>query len=514
MSTTDWTQTLTSSSRQLWGAMLAVDAHDAIYVTGTDPNYQIVTARLSAAGALQWQNGFAHAGTREQASWLTVDAFGDVVVAGYSVVGASRTPNGFATLKYDPAGNLLWSDFIQSTAGILARVATDANGDVVVLGRDFSAGIVTIKYSRAGARLWTRTASLSPFNVNAVGALAIGPSGNIYITGGVLGTLLTVAYDAAGTLLWSRTVPAAGSGADLALGPAEEVYVTGGAGGSAADRTLVVKFDAAGNLLWNNPYPGINGYRIAVDGQGDVMVAAGQSTGGYIDWITHKLSPAGARLWSATYDRHRFNDEIPYGLALGPDDEIYVTGQGGPGPTSGNVSDLRTVTVRYSRTGVEEWWLASPLSLRGRGVAHLHDGSVATVGESTFTVFHARQSGVWQSVGGGVAGASGLPLLRGTGTPRSTAPVGLELTRAVPGAPAWLVAGAARVDLPVLGGILVPMPTVILGAFTVAPGGSIALPLTWPPLPSGAELAFQFWILDAAGPFGVAAANGLLGVTD
>jgi len=512
--TEDWTRTLTSATGQLYGAMAAVDRHDALYVTGSDPGYQIVTAKLSPAGLVLWQRTFNAPGERDQAAWLAVDPFDDVVVAGYSVVGASRTPNGFVTLKYDPAGNLLWSDVMPSTWGSLARVATDANGDVVVLGRDWNNGIVTIKYSRGGTRLWTRTASLTPFNQNFVGALALDPAGNVYVTGGMLGTLLTLSYDAAGTLRWSRTLAAAGSGADLVLDAAGAVYVTGAASGSAGDRTLVVKFDATGNLQWNHSYPGLTGHRIAVDGHDDVVVAASITTGGYRDWITHKLDPSGTLRWSATYDRHRYNDEVPYGIAIGPDDEVYVTGQGGPGPTSGELSYLRAVTVRYARSGVEEWAVGSFTSLRGRGVVRLSDNTIATVGESTFTVFHYTQSGVWRSLGSPLLGSAGLPHLEGTGSPRGNATVSLELGRSLPGAPAWLIAGVTRVNQPFLGGLLVPAPHAIVGGFTVLPNGTLSLPFAWPAgLPPAFELSLQFWIADPTAPFGFAASNGLVGVS-
>ncbi len=509
----DWSRTVTLLGANIYGAMVAVDANDAIYVTGHYPNYRIVTAKFAPDGTPLWQVDFSNPGTREHASWLTVDAFGDVVVAGYNVVGGSMTPNGFVTLKYDPAGNLLWSRVIQSSWGSLQRVATDGNGDVVVLGRT-NGGVVTMKYSRTGTLLWTRSAVPSPFNQSQAGSLAIDASGNIFITGGLLGTMETFAYDAAGNLLWTRSTPAMGTGWDLALGPAGEVYVAGTASGLGVDHSLVAKFDAAGTLLWVHTYPGTGTRRLAVDGHGDIVLISGFNiTGGYFDWITQKITPAGTVLWSTAYNQHQANDEVPYALTIGPDDEIYVTGQGGPGPTSGSVSYLRTVTVRYAKNGVQEWAGTSFTSLRGLGVARLSNNSIATVGESTFTLFHYAQSAVWRSVGGALGGTMGLPHLEGTGSPTGAASVSMDLSNGLPGAAAWLVGGITRVNLPFFGGLLVPAPDVVIG-ITLSPSGTLTVPFAWPAvLPPGFELSFQVWLADPVAPSGFAASNGLVGIS-
>lgn len=516
--TEDWTHTLTLLGSNIYGTSVRTGADGAIYVAGYYPNYKIVVAKLAANGAPQWQTTFDNVGTREHATWMTLDAFGDVVVVGHHVTGGSMTPAGFVTLKYDAAGNLLWSRLVPSIWGSLARVATDANGDVVVLGRTWAAagsGIVLMKYSASGTPLWTRTAGLSASNQDAVGGLTIDAAGNIYFTGGVLGTMLTLAYDAAGNRLWERSQPAAGSGADLTLDPAGGIYVVGAASGSTGDRNLVVKYDAAGTLLWRQTYPGIGARRVAVDRHGDVViVGAVTPSGGYFDWVTQKLDAAGNLLWSSSYDHHRYNDEIPNALTIGPDDEIYVTGQGGPGPGTGNLSYLRAVTVRYGKGGAQEWAASSFTSRGGVAVALLHDGSVATVGDSTFTVFHYLQSGVWRSLGGALSGTTGLPHLEGTASPTGAAAVTLELSNARPASNAWFVLGTSRVNLPLLGGVLVPAPDLVLGALTLSQSGTLSLPLTWPAgSPRGFELTFQAWIGDPAAPAGLAASNALVGIS-
>lgn len=498
----DWTHTMTLGA---YGAMITRDAQDAIYVTGH--SNRIVTAKFAANGTLLWQVAFSNPGTTENAAWLTVDPFGDVLVAGY-LVSASGAPQGQALLKYDPNGNLLWSHLDPSTGGLwsLSRVATDANGDVIVIGE--ALGGVVKKYSRAGVLLWTR-----PVAVNYLKGLAVDAGGSVFVAGNLATSMVTAAFDPAGNALWSRTTPLATSATDLALGPAGEVYVAGAAIAIGQNLSLVAKFAANGTPAWVLSYPGLQVRRLAVDRHGDVVCISGVIGIGGFDWRTQKISPAGTVLWSTNYNRHLHNDELPYALTIGPDDEIYVTGQGGPGPTTGDLRYLKTVTVRYSRSGVEEWWVANSFSLRGLGVARLSDNSIATVGESTFTVFHYMQSAVWRSLDGALAGSAGVPHLEGTASPRSAAPVTLEVSRGLANAPTWLIGGVSRINLPLFGGVLVPAPDLLLGGFTLSTSGRLSLPLTWPVgLPPAFEITFQAWIADPAAAFGFSASNGLAGV--
>lgn len=514
----DWATTLKINGAQLYGMSIAVDAADDLYVVGSNPFATVFTAKLDRAGNVLWQVEYDHAGTREQGDWVALDpASGHVLVSGHLVSGGSQSPSGFVTVAYDAAGTLLWSDVTSYTHGRPARMAVDGAGNVYVVGTAWltnSSGnttddLVTMKFSAGGTKLWTRTAGVSSTSIDAAGALRVDAAGNVWVTGGTIGTNLTEAYDTNGNLLWSQQSTTAGTGWDIGLAAGGEIYVCSG----GASQVQVLKYDAAGQLLWSNGYTGVVGTRLALDSAGNVVVIGYQGAGGYLDWITHKIAPDGSLLWSATYDHLTGNDEVPYALALGPDDEIYVTGQGGPDPTHSGF--LRTVTMRYSPDGVEQWAVTNSLSLRGRGVVRLSDNSVATVGESTFTVFHDVQTGVFTSLDGALAGGAGTPRLRGTGVPAAGNAVSVELGQAVPSAPLWLVVGLARLDAPFMGGTLVPMPDLIVGGLATSPAGLLSLPATWPAgLPSGFEIYLQAWIVDPAAPRGLAASNALLAVSE
>ena len=72
----------------------------------------------------------------------------------------------------------------------------------------------------------------------------------------------------------------------------------------------------------------------------------------------------------------------------------------------------------------------------------------------------------------------------------------------------------SAVNLPFKGGTLVPAVDVLVAGLPTSPAGELSLSAAWPPgVPSGLTVWFQEWIVDAAGPKGFAASNGLAGTT-
>jgi hypothetical protein len=119
----------------------------------------------------------------------------------------------------------------------------------------------------------------------------------------------------------------------------------------------------------------------------------------------------------------------------------------------------------------------------------------------------------WTDLGFAKPGVDGAPHLVGTGSLTAGSLNSVALTNAKPVAPAWLVIGANAVNLPILGGVLVPEPSLVIGQTTshIGTGGFQAL---WQPgVPAGVPIRFQYWIMDAAATFGFSASNGLQGVS-
>ncbi len=121
-------------------------------------------------------------------------------------------------------------------------------------------------------------------------------------------------------------------------------------------------------------------------------------------------------------------------------------------------------------------------------------------------------TGTWTDLGQGLSGGAGTPTLDGSGPLIGASTLLLALTDAAPMAPTFLVIGLDEIFAPYKGGVLVPSPDVVIGGLLTDAVGDLMLPDVWPTgLATGATLYFQHWIVDAGGPTGFAASNGLSG---
>lgn len=121
-----------------------------------------------------------------------------------------------------------------------------------------------------------------------------------------------------------------------------------------------------------------------------------------------------------------------------------------------------------------------------------------------------RTPGPWKDLGAGLAGSHGKPTLCGSGSLQPNTNVTLLLEYARPSSFAFLFIGATAVNLPLLGGTLVPSPDLAFGPLPLPSTGILALPGVWPAgVPSGVAFHFQAWISDPAAQLGASASNGL-----
>lgn len=147
------------------------------------------------------------------------------------------------------------------------------------------------------------------------------------------------------------------------------------------------------------------------------------------------------------------------------------------------------------------------------GPALGHDGTLVIAGVAT-NVRAYRTPSPWSTVSGGIAGTGGVPSLRGRGTLTAHNDVLLDLSSGPPNAPTTLVFGDQRLDLPLLGGLLVPNPVLQLAGLTLDANGATTVRFSFPRgVPTGATFWFQAWLLDASAPFAIAASDGLRAIT-
>src|SRR6185436_13944106 len=118
----------------------------------------------------------------------------------------------------------------------------------------------------------------------------------------------------------------------------------------------------------------------------------------------------------------------------------------------------------------------------------------------------------WEDLGCSLAGTLGDPHLSGSGTLQTGSPGALVLGGAAPSAPALLFVALGGSPTPFKGGLLVPVPPLVVLALQTSAAGSSTLAWAhWPAGVSGLSVSFQWAIKDVGAPAGVALSNALLG---
>lgn len=119
---------------------------------------------------------------------------------------------------------------------------------------------------------------------------------------------------------------------------------------------------------------------------------------------------------------------------------------------------------------------------------------------------------VWTDFGFAKPGYLGAPHLVGTGPLTANSLNTLALTNAYPSSIVVQGLGLAAINVPYLGGILVPDPVLVVALSTDASGSANWQLFVPTGLPAGLSLVFQQWIQDPMATFGWSASNGVRGL--
>lgn len=305
------------------------------------------------------------AGSQDRASGVVVDSAGNVYVTGQST--GATTGRDFLTIKYNPAGDTVWTRRYSSNGAAYdsaAGIACDPRGFVVVTGAATatSLDILSIKYNSLTAEtLWTRRYNGPGNGADRPAAVTLDQSGNIYVCGSVRvgghDEAAVIKYNQAGTQQWvarlGTTLHDSSSAARaLAVDQSGFTYVCGRIRDSlGTDDCLVARLTATGGVSWSRRYSGTGRGRdsavaLAVDNSGSVYVTGasqGDTTG--MDMVTLKYSSSGTLLWVARADNRPGLDDGGTALALDSAGGVWVAG-GGSGPNG-----IDFVLVHYSASG-------------------------------------------------------------------------------------------------------------------------------------------------------------------
>ncbi len=328
----------------------------------------------------------------DRPSDLAVDSKGNSYITGYVTVGTGDWD--MVTVKYGPVGNLLWqTTYTGAGSDAGSAVALMPDGGAVSVGRSVGNGtdwdVVTIRYSPTGQELWVRRYDGPTSEVDFGTAVTTDADGNVYVAGHSMGDdsgpdYVVLKYDVFGNLLWerrytngARDVPIA-----IALDPDGNVLVAGWSGSVNGLDYLVVKYSNEGDPLWQARYDGPGHWddvlrAMVIDGAGNVYIT-GRSWGDGVSWDfgTVKYSPNGDELWVRRVNANGANPDEANDLALTPDG-VVVTGWS-------TTTNPDIWTVSYSATGDLLWersWKGPVDGYdRGEAVAADADGNVYVTG--------------------------------------------------------------------------------------------------------------------------------------
>ncbi len=335
----------------------------------------------------QWVSRYANtalAGMQDQAKAMAVDDSGNVYVTGFSFTHAAGQGEDYLTIKYDSAGNTLWERRYDGPSGLTDKandIAIDHDGNIVVTGssKDSVAyyEAATLKYDPAGNVLWTQRFSVAgPIGVHGE-ILQTDAVGNIYVTGtgGYDSTdndFITLKYSTAGALLWTAVYDGPKKWGDR---PTEMhvdkwggVYVTGQ---STSDTVwshsysggafTTVKYDSAGNQQWIKRFSGTYGLNssrgMAIDDSGNVYVTGDMretGTGDYSDIMTIKYNADGEMQWLRTFEGPAAAQDRGDFINVDKAGNVYVLGSSVTDPVE-SFPQADLVLIKYNAGGAQQW---------------------------------------------------------------------------------------------------------------------------------------------------------------
>ncbi len=321
-------------------------------------------------------------------------------------------------VKYDPAGNHVWSMRMGSTGTDLVQaMVVDAAGNVCITGYFqgsvffggaplVSAGgsdVFLARYSPSGTHLWNQRmggtsaeyAADLQFDLSGNLILAAYTLGNADFGGGYLGNaggydVIIASYTVDGAHLWSQRKGAAANETcnSMAVDGSGNIVLTGTFANNTANfggsdlpnagysDVFLAKFDLAGGHLWSHGFGSSSddiGYSVACDGAGNVIVTGSFAGtvdfgGGYLttnplsnpDIFLAKYDAAGAHQWSRSLGGIRYD----VGRAVMADDagDIFFAGDfqgsvnfGGVTMTTSGSMDSDVVLARFDAGGNHVW---------------------------------------------------------------------------------------------------------------------------------------------------------------
>ncbi len=235
---------------------ISVDANGNVYVTGSKiiQTRDIFLYKLASNGDSLWFKTFDSPGSNgEYPCGMVFDNNNNIYLTGVSLSANSI----FVTLKYNSSGDVLWTktyNMLHTNYSTPNSIFRDTENNIYVIGRSspnsIVRSVVILKYNNSGTELWTKYIDTLELDPNSS---CIDLNNNFYITGNDLNYhCRTVKLSKDGVILWSRTFP--GNLGDIrnAVSSNNYCYVSATATVSSQYDIVSLCYNQNGLLQWSD----------------------------------------------------------------------------------------------------------------------------------------------------------------------------------------------------------------------------------------------------------------------
>lgn len=178
------------------GTSVRVNNDGEVYVTGFSRGvgtfYDYTTIKYNSLGNEQWVKRFnGTASSSDIPSDMALDNTGNIIITGVTNSDVSGNQSDYATIKYDPSGNILFSAIYNGTANnndSATALTIDDEGNIFVTGKSTGAGTsfdcVTIEYSQSGSQKYITRYNRDGNSNDVANSIKLDSFKDSYITGG------------------------------------------------------------------------------------------------------------------------------------------------------------------------------------------------------------------------------------------------------------------------------------------------------------------------------------------